>query len=316
MIDYNKLTPEQLQDMRDKAFYLLKKHTSVTWLQEAVRLYQILLDEMVRLLNKPEFASEHEEAMYRRFLKGQIPNEEGLDLLKKTPHKESAYTKLGVSIGLESVFGTPASDWLHTYTLPFMVELGIRGNDSDFQLWDKEFGKWQINGQMRQLMAFTTTGFAFYSEKYEGNRVHRWSWELIFDLTEWYGSFINFPAPLKLCPPPNKDATVRVWSNEEIPITGIYEPVYVDGRTTGCPNYYLAGQTALEYPLENSAELMTVGWQLLWEDKRYLDGTIPQEEQTYLHLPEAATPPVRLSDTPNSVCPKAGTQQTPAKKSS
>lgn len=50
----------------------------------------------------------------------------------------------------------------------------------------------------------------------------------------------------------------------------------------GCPKYYLAGAEAIQYQREGTAkDFEMVHWRLLWEDKRYLDGTIPEEERLY-----------------------------------
>jgi hypothetical protein len=99
-------------------------------------------------------------------------------------------------------------------------------------------------------------------------------------------------------------------SNSASP-SGIYEPWLTIGKV-GCPNYFLAGQKAIEYQLEDTQDKEKVRWRLLWEDRRYLDGTIPDEEAHYLQDPSAAQPKPApttnqvLMAHPSQPCPQAG----------
>ena len=91
-------------------------------------------------------------------------------------------------------------------------------------------------------------------------------------------------------------------TGEIIPVTGIWNPY---DFKSGCPSFLLAGDEfpnteiateKLERPEffdEDSGELYKgwldfeyqehpSRWELLWEDKRYIDGTIPEEEKEYL----------------------------------
>jgi hypothetical protein len=72
-----------------------------------------------------------------------------------------------------------------------------------------------------------------------------------------------------------------------VPIERIDEPGYPEGED------YPASEpwTLFKY------EQRPTGWQLLWEDRRYLDGTIPAEETEYLDdrhakFPNAVVNPV------------------------
>jgi hypothetical protein len=87
-----------------------------------------------------------------------------------------------------------------------------------------------------------------------------------------------------------------------IPFTGIWEPWLCEeglfsgiwdrlcDRNTakltgmvGCPNYFLAGTKAYAYRREDRNRIAErVAWRLLWQDERYLDGTIPEEEAVFL----------------------------------
>jgi hypothetical protein len=39
-----------------------------------------------------------------------------------------------------------------------------------------------------------------------------------------------------------------------------------------CPNYYLAGDTASQYPMEGTDTFEDVRWRLIWKDSRYASG--------------------------------------------
>jgi hypothetical protein len=59
-------------------------------------------------------------------------------------------------------------------------------------------------------------------------------------------------------------------------VFGIYEPQVKDG----CMNYLLQNIPAPTLAYERGSN-QSVVWRLIWEDTRYLDGTIPDEEALY-----------------------------------
>jgi hypothetical protein len=311
MSTYDNPSPEQLQLMRDRSFYLIKKYTSLTWLNEAVKLYEILLDEMVKLLNKPEFYINENEKMYRMFLEGQVPNEQAVELLNSTVNnKQAAYQRVLYGTELPRVFGSKEVDSYGTYWMPFLVELGLRTEGLELLQPEKYFLKWSAGYEMRGLMVSTV----FQRDKKISPREDRfekipevWNFSAIFK--DPYRTPLYFPANIPTCPPLIKDNKIQAVSHTEIPVTGIYEPLFIDGKT-GCPNYYLAGQTALEYPKEGTGDLEFVRWVLLWEDNRYLQGYAPPEEKLYLQKPpppeaQAQYQPLRCFS--SDICPIAGT---------
>jgi hypothetical protein len=104
------------------------------------------------------------------------------------------------------------------------------------------------------------------------------------------------------CPLPGSNASCQIWSDRVIPFTGIWEPWLCEeglfsgiwdrlcDRNTakltgmaGCPNYFLSGTKAYAYRREDRNRIAErVAWRLLWQDERYLDGTIPEEEAVFL----------------------------------
>ena len=90
---------------------------------------------------------------------------------------------------------------------------------------------------------------------------------------------------LPTVPVPTED--VLVQTGQPCPVFGIYEPLVKDGLMT----YMCAGQEAYRYGerCDTPGGGNPVTWKLIWEDTRYLDGVIPDEEADY--YPESNTPP-------------------------
>ena len=86
-------------------------------------------------------------------------------------------------------------------------------------------------------------------------------------------------------PVPPQD--ILVQTGEPCPVFGIYEPQVRDGLMA----YMCQGQQAYRYgePCSAPRAGAAVTWKLIWEDTRYRDGVIPDEEKDY--FPEDNTPP-------------------------
>ena len=80
---------------------------------------------------------------------------------------------------------------------------------------------------------------------------------------------------------------VLVNTGEACPVFGIYEAQVKDGLMV----YMCQGQEAFRYgePVWHPGGGHAISWRLIWEDRRYLDGTIPAEEADY--FPDAVSPP-------------------------
>ena len=123
-------------------------------------------------------------------------------------------------------------------------------------------------------------------------------WQMPHDYVDVYGKkqrHIGTSAVLKqetahlkaqpTVPIPTED--VLVQTGQPCPVFGIYEPLVKDGLMT----YMCAGQEAYRYGerCDTPGGGNPVTWKLIWEDTRYLDGVIPDEEADY--YPESNTPP-------------------------
>jgi hypothetical protein len=133
-----------------------------------------------------------------------------------------------------------------------------------------------------------------------------------------------FPEPLPEVPEPTD---VMVRSGQRIPEDGIWEPVKVhrnkllgfiptsekEVESNGCFNYFIQGAKAPRVTGDfNEAldrfEIDDTHWRLVWKDKRYKDGVIPDESEYFLDPPrpvvpdEAVVKDVRTHD----ICPASG----------
>ena len=105
--------------------------------------------------------------------------------------------------------------------------------------------------------------------------------------TFWYDAYVRLGIPddVPKVPPPGD---IIVMTGETVPAFGVYEPQIKDG----CMNYLLAGTRAPTVWESDGAEatgrVRFVRWRLIWEDRRYVDGTLPLEEASY--FPARVTP--------------------------
>ncbi|WP_370870133.1 Imm72 family immunity protein [Variovorax boronicumulans] len=166
-----------------------------------------------------------------------------------------------------------------------------------------------------------TVGFAFYCPLSFGKRedggdrfFSHWTYESLFQerpspLWPHWPPFRVYPSGLPSCPEKNKSNEGQVISGEAIVLDGIYEPWFFTGGV-GCPNYLLKGQTAHQYQPEGSNDLVPVRWRLLWEDRRYIDGTVPAEEAHYVDI-AAEISSSEHGVFSGDICPQTGNWRAP-----
>ncbi|OXJ02246.1 MULTISPECIES: Imm72 family immunity protein [Burkholderia] len=326
MLNTLTMTSEQELDARAKAFYLLKKWTSVTFLDHAVDLFRDFLHAYARQLDTPSPNQAELEAAYDcDFLNALVRMGQGVATLRQGADKRSAYDALisGSEKGGELLFGRSAHEIGRTYA-PFFHALGVR----DARYSDFEYATGYAEGAwieelsclaLKCTVGFGYTGMLAYGTREDGGtRVfEHWTYESMFEnapLPAWryWPPGRSYPATLPPCPPKNESASGEIYSDQEIPVEGIWEPWLPSGKV-GCPSYFLGGSVAHKYLLEGANNEEVVRWRLLWEDKRYRDGSIPAEEETYLPKPVAQP---RLRVLPGEPCPRTGYWQSPAVKDS
>lgn len=130
------------------------------------------------------------------------------------------------------------------------------------------------------------------------------------------------PAPHEL-PVPRWD--VNFDPGKTAPKDGIYEQVDDRGYLVSGMAYFVKGTQStpaewLEYgPLAGDKKSANFTWRLLWEDTRYRDGLIPEEEERYptpeqsVAMAEAPAPLRSLRCEAGQACPRTGYWITPAK---
>ena len=109
------------------------------------------------------------------------------------------------------------------------------------------------------------------------------------------------------------------------PKDGIYEMVNLDGHIVGSLQHFIKGEEArpddfVEFgPDAGNEHAKSFFWRLLWEDTRYKDGTLPEEEGSY-PTPEQSVAAARPAPEPRRIrceggepCPQGGWWFTPAK---
>ena len=109
----------------------------------------------------------------------------------------------------------------------------------------------------------------------------------------WYAVFLpKFSYPDLLPEIPKPKSSVFVRTGEEVPHSGIWEPVkdgtmerisamnYLHG-TTPAPQATLTYKDNSDREFGFYDEQKDVAWRLIWRDDRYEDGTVPEEEQNY-----------------------------------
>lgn len=322
MLNTLTLTPEQELEVRAKAFYLLKKWTSITFLEHAVALYRDFLCAYAKQLDTPDPRQEDWETQYNgEFLKALIRMDQGLESLSKGSDKRSAYCSLiadGQRIS-DLVFGRSADETGRKYE-PFFYSLGVRDTNYTATVYATE---WAEGVWIMELSCFAlkcTAGLDFSGWLTHGKRVDggsrifkHWTYESLFQDAyhpAWriWPPGRSYPEQLPACPPKNESSEGEIHSGREIPVEGIWEPWLPDGKV-GCPSYFLKGSIAHQYLLEGANDEHAVAWRLLWADERYQGGDIPADEDTY--FPEPAVQ-AEIRALPGEPCSRSGYWQSPA----
>ncbi|WP_306465125.1 Imm72 family immunity protein [Burkholderia cepacia] len=92
-----------------------------------------------------------------------------------------------------------------------------------------------------------------------------------------------------------------IWTGRKVPCDGIWEPVVVKWSRRpglvpivmpglcngGCFNYFVRGTRAPNITDDFPGSFIPTCWRLLWEDRRYVNGVIPDESQYFLEPRQA-----------------------------
>jgi hypothetical protein len=271
---------EMVEDDRKKLFWYLKRASSYTaWkeLSDAFDRFVVVFERQVKEqplvvedgLDPAQWGTNW-EASYPEILKAQVLFERGLARLRQGDRTVWRYNDLGVLLDAYNIYG---------YWWTVLVNHGPHG---DIFFEGKYVDEMVAILHDVQSHAFATTGI-LQSPLAEPPAKHLWTPSFIARLDRE----VPFPTPLPAVPVPEKDVTVR--TGEAVPSFGIYEPQVQDG----CMNYLLEGAPAPK-AVNRGSIVQPAVWRLIWEDKRYADGSIPEEERLYFRPTEAtkSAPPV------------------------
>ncbi|MDN7592380.1 Imm72 family immunity protein [Burkholderia seminalis] len=150
---------------------------------------------------------------------------------------------------------------------------------------------------------------------------------LLLSPNAYKNTFYTLPYPVfpEALPEVPEPVGTVIRSGEKVPCDGIWEPVAVEQSKllgivpvgdrslhgNGCFNYLIRDIRAPNLRDDDARVPVKTHWRLLWEDKRYADGIIPDESQYFLEppapLPDQETvAEVRTGDR----CPVSGEWQT------
>ena len=260
-------------DDRRQAFWLHQKFTSRTYVRQLASLYASFV------AGYQDFVKQTPGADYRHNL---------AELLKYRNHLQN---------GVRLVEAGQKSGYEEVYAGCFFFEY-LSGRRFEFGLENEKIG-WRQDGNHVGLYAWAgvATGMAWRT---------KWAvsaqWAFPAVLTE---NSVGLP-PAEQLPGIHVPYGPVIPTDEEIPVSGIWEPV---GTPGGCPSYLGAGWPApkgrratvkyegLDLNEDGSESFVTryeygtepTGWQLMWEDQRYEGGQDPDESR-YLDASTAAPP--------------------------
>lgn len=279
------------EDDRRKLLWYLKRKTSYTTWQakaDAFDRFAIVFERQVKeepIATRPGGSVKwgtNWEFLYPRILKGQVLYEQGLARLLQGDRTVWLYNDRGVLGDADAIYG----NW---YTA--LVNHGPHG-DIFFR------GKYvdDLTAAILDVFPYACATSGVVQQAWE-NPVYYdfWSKESMAHLEN--------QAPFPQNPPgvPIPTNQVLVRTGDPAPCFGIFEPQVPDG----CMSYLLEGVAVPPAVTigEKDGERYTrpATWRLIWEDDRYLDGTIPDEEKDYFPPTQAAAapaPPVATTSDP------------------
>ena len=289
------------QKSRNKVFYLLKKYTSYALLKKVMLLNKEFVDAFERQLRHPsdliinnitDNDQLRHEQEFLGFLDGLNHLENILKRLFFSSNKKEIY-HLIFEVNGGSLFDRYA-DEMGLKNDIFYKTLGL--GHSHGYIYDpydhtSYVEKMLFSGEILNLTVITMLGGEYF---FPNKHIiyNKWSYESLFSESYW-PLIKEIVEPTTPCPAYNESSKEQIPSGEEIQISGIYEPWFdepVYKKLTqdpeynvyvGCPNYFLEGSEATQYKLEGTDDWYDVKWHLIWEDNRYVDGVIPEEESAY-----------------------------------
>ena len=264
-----------MDDDRRKIFWYLKRQTSYTaWSREA-EFFDRFADVFAKQVREqPIVAGSMFEAnctpFFTMVVKAQAAYEEALERLRQGDRTIFLQNSRGAMVDatvlsehwyVELINNGPQGD--HTYSGKYVTAMEDLMREFFLAVADRSY--------LQPRMADTPAPEAWGSY--------------------WPALYAQLPLPTQLddVPLPVNEKLIR--SGDEVLVSGIYEPQIKDG----CMNYLLGGTPAPTLwendVVESTGNVLSVNWRLIWEDRRYQDGTIPAEERQYFPLAAVSAAP-------------------------
>jgi hypothetical protein len=269
------------EDDRRKLFWYMKRKTSYTaWkaFADAFDRFAVVFERQVKeepLAVRPGGSAKwgtNWERSYPEILKAQVLFEQGLARLLQGDRTVWLYNDRGVLGDADVTYG---------YWYTALVNHGPHG-DIFFE------GKYldDLTTAILDVFEYARAVPGVVQQAWENpNRYDSWSKEGMARREKK----VPFPPNLPDVPIPTKHVLVR--TGDPAPCFGVFEAQVPDG----CMSYLLEGvavpQAMTVDEKDGGCYIRPAAWRLIWEDDRYLDGTIPEEEKDYFPATEKAVAP-------------------------
>lgn len=285
---------------RQALFWWLTRNTSYTAIEHNARLWADFAAEFESWLRSQEPPPEEDITTYKYIVGDQLKYERGLKRLR---------------LGDRSVFDRRSSEgWLGKINTGLVQRrMELYGQPEDYL---EQFG---IPASLiRSYCSAHNAAMAVagWSGGYTGSQF----WKIRTFASRISAVALSLPEP---------QWSISFKPGNRAPKDGIYEQVNAEGHIVGGLGYFTKGMESesddwLEYgPHAGTSKTKAFLWRLLWEDTRYKDGTIPEEERYYptpsesVSIAEAAEhqprPTQSLRCEAGHPCPQEGYWLTPAK---
>jgi len=277
----NGMSPED----RKKAFWLLKKYTSIAAWSKCKSRFDRVVAEVERLARAGDDSSQH-------WLK---------DIYEEQVQYEKALNKLARGDRSCFLWGPDGSFCYTGVAIPYLQHIL---NPYEYSI-DEE-----LYARLIELTSVQTRVVADGQQARRQGSPAEWLPHWLLNEKE-FGPF-NFPDPLPDVP--LHEPLIQVKTGQQVPHFGIWEPD-IEGT---CMNYLRAGREAPQVEKLGSRNNLDTTWTLLWIDDRYQDGAIPDEEALYyveaVSKPTTKIAPASARDRceAGQPCPREGWWSTPA----
>ncbi len=272
---------------RQQIFHWLQKVSSVTAWRNILELYKAwaaVTENSVREANKRGLIGETSlpPSEYSYILKGLPPLEAGVNRMIKGD-------KAPLGFGASGEFDTAGASLHHWSHMLYRIQSGENGISKHTPRW-ADFG--EALSKLAYAWGDCTAPIHRRRDRGLATPIFYGTW------LEAQLKTLDFPNELDLVPDPLENTFVRTYRS--VPCTGIWEPIETPKisflrslirppkpqppfKVIGAMNYFIGGSCAPHLSVETATDYIypSTTWRLLWQDDRYTDGTIPEQEARY-----------------------------------